>query len=375
MRKINYPISGTPELKSFYRRYRKSFAKFLFRDVNALLKVAPDYDGSKLTFEELLTMPLEELMKVNEIFLPHLPLIKNKAGKMVCSPHALTALIDYGEHRDGIAKFFMKESDINLKICYYCGIDYINAFNDFGDYIDAVDFLNYASKKDLLKAYGVGTAKAQKIIKLRKVKKFSHINDAKLPKKTNEWLNKLRNYKNSYNHFTLDHILPKSRYKLLSLSIHNLVPCCFNCNSKFKKAEDLLINEHLVRVSPTASQYSLTDDFKFKVFYSGKLQNIIDTSNFSLRLSPLKNHLQLDRYIELFKLDGRYVAHKDQILELISKKGKHSKSQIYDMAKILKTTPRAVEEIIYGKELFILDHPSPLHKCKRDIAENIKIIR
>lgn len=37
----------------------------------------------------------------------------------------------------------------------------------------------------------------------------------------------------------IDHILPKSSYPLLSLSLYNLVPACNRCNSRFKKDDDL----------------------------------------------------------------------------------------------------------------------------------------
>ena len=37
----------------------------------------------------------------------------------------------------------------------------------------------------------------------------------------------------------IDHILPKSSYPLLSLSLYNLVPVCNRCNSRFKKDDDL----------------------------------------------------------------------------------------------------------------------------------------
>ena len=375
MRKINYPATGTLELKAFYRRYRKAFNKSLFRDVNKELRLAPDFNGHKLTFEQLLTMPLGELMAVNSAFSSYLPTVKGKHGKVLSGPHPLTDLLDYGTHRYGIANFFMEEKGLGLKICYYCGIDYVNAFNDFGDYSSALQFLNYAPKRDLLRAYKVGSVKAEKIIKQRKQKKIANINDIKLPDDTKDWLKNLKDYKNIYNHFTLDHVMPKSKYKLFSLSLHNLVPCCFSCNSKFKGAEDLRINQHLLRVSPTSMDYSLTEDFKFRVFYSGRLQSITDTSHFTLQMNPLRNEEQFYRYTDLFKLEGRYIAHKDEILKLIEKKAKYPKTQVADMANVLKITPRAAEELIYGKELFLKDHPSPLHKCKRDIAENIRIIR
>ena len=38
----------------------------------------------------------------------------------------------------------------------------------------------------------------------------------------------------------IDHIFPKDKYPLLSLSLYNLVPACNRCNSRFKKVYDML---------------------------------------------------------------------------------------------------------------------------------------
>lgn len=40
----------------------------------------------------------------------------------------------------------------------------------------------------------------------------------------------------------IDHILPKEKYPLLSLSLYNLIPSCNRCNSRFKKTKDMLEN-------------------------------------------------------------------------------------------------------------------------------------
>lgn len=44
---------------------------------------------------------------------------------------------------------------------------------------------------------------------------------------------------------TLDHFYPKSLYPYLSLSLYNLVPSCFNCNSSLKGDTDFFLKPHL----------------------------------------------------------------------------------------------------------------------------------
>lgn len=42
----------------------------------------------------------------------------------------------------------------------------------------------------------------------------------------------------------IDHVLPKGDYPLLALSLYNLVPACYRCNSQFKGAKDRFDLEH-----------------------------------------------------------------------------------------------------------------------------------
>jgi len=44
----------------------------------------------------------------------------------------------------------------------------------------------------------------------------------------------------------IDHILPKGDYPLLALSLYNLVPACYRCNSQFKHEEDPLEKSKLI---------------------------------------------------------------------------------------------------------------------------------
>ena len=81
-------------------------------------------------------------------------------------------------------------------------------------------------------------------------------------------------------------------------------------------------------------------------------------------------------YINTFKLKGRYVFHKDEIVNLINTKNKYSDSNITEMAKQLKIPVQKVKEDLFGKELFHgrLEDKS-MTKLKRDIAEQIGVLK
>ena len=53
----------------------------------------------------------------------------------------------------------------------------------------------------------------------------------------------------------IDHILPKSIYPLLSLSLYNLLPVCNRCNSRFKKSKDMLSAWDGISDLPTLHPY------------------------------------------------------------------------------------------------------------------------
>ena len=165
------------------------------------------------------------------------------------------------------------------------------------------------------------------------------------------------------NHFTLDHFLPKAKCPILALSLYNLVPSCYSCNSKFKKEEKLLENY----LSPTSGNFSVDREAKFKAYYENQVQQ--EDLVFKLEY-PNK----IKDYISTFKLEERYKFHKNEVVSLVEKQKKYSESRIHEIANILKISDNQVKKDIFGEELFngaVQD--KSFTKLKRDIAKNIGI--
>lgn len=115
-----------------------------------------------------------------------------------------------------ISNFFInKRYDLNLNTCYFCNIDYVNAFKDTQDYHHSLDFVKRASIVDLLKIEGVTEIRARKIIEQRPT--ITNISDLNIPENVKDNLDKVA-LKKSHSHFTLDHVLDKKKYPLFSLS-------------------------------------------------------------------------------------------------------------------------------------------------------------
>ena len=223
----------------------------------------------------------------------------------------LKKIFNYNKYQAKIADFFMKYKDeMKLSSCYYCNIDFINAFST-----------------------------------------------------------RNRNNKLSFkNHFTLDHVIDKATNPIVALSLFNFVPSCYSCNSKFK------ISKQFTKVvadkykSPTDSDFNFNEDVKLKVLYtSGKNSlNINSVDDFEINFDDSK-HLFED-YINIFKLKERYRFHKNIALELLTKKKNYSDSRVDEISRIIGISKEEIKKDLFGKEVFEGElQEKPFTKLKRDI--------
>ncbi len=268
-----------------------------------------------------------------------------------------------------IKSFFEKE--LKIKTCYFCNIDFVNSFNDRDDYHDFLDFIKRAKKEDLLKLKGIGDVKADKIIAER-----NDINNSQLIKSLIS-NNSSINLEDKYSHFTLDHVLDKGSHPLIALSLYNFVPSCYSCNSKFKGSKQFIDNDSMAYLSPTSDNFSFDDDVKFKLYFHNNkdIPTIKDENDYILDFFYYENQNEYEKYIDIFKLKGRYVFHKDEVMYLIDKKERYSQSQVDEISDIVNISSEQVKKDIFGKELFAGNiEDVSMTKFKRDIAKDIDLI-
>lgn len=198
--------------------------------------------------------------------------------------------------------YFVMKKPLKVKPCYYCGIDHINGFRDFGDYNGPLDFLNNADLDDLKFVYGIGDGTAQRIMATRRVGRIQNIDDLDFITAPVKQLLREFDFQNNYDHATLDHLIPQKPYGFFSLCLYNLAPSCYSCNSKFKNSSNFGIAKHLLKISPTSPDYTLTSDFNFKIYYKDSINDISNCSYFVLRLDYLRNFKEVNSYDKVFKL-------------------------------------------------------------------------
>ena len=166
--------------------------------------------------------------------------------------------------------------------------------------------------------------------------------------------------------YTLDHIANKAKYPYLALSLYNLIPVCYICNSKLKKEHD--IGESMA----TSSTFDFDTKVKFKTFMSNENLQIETENDFVLLLKEDFTDIY-DKYIDVLEIDGRYEYHKYKVIEMINKRKEYSDSRINELAKLTEKTEEEVKQDLFGEYLFENDdlHKRPLSKLIKDISVEI----
>jgi len=171
------------------------------------------------------------------------------------------------------------------------------------------------------------------------------------------------------NGFTLDHYIDKGKYPYLALSLYNLIPSCYTCNSKVKGTDE--INN----LSPSSKKFDFDTKVKFRTFITNKNLQINNEQDFILML---KEDFSLDykEYIDGFMLNERYEYHKYKVIEMINKRKEYPNSRIKELAILTQKTEEEVKQDLFGEYLFEDEdlHKRPLSKLVKDISEELGLL-
>jgi len=137
----------------------------------------------------------------------------------------------------------------------------------------------------------------------------------------------------------LDHFYPKGLYPFLGVSLFNLVPSCYTCNSSFKGEIDFFLKKHM---NPFEEDFGKDGKFRtdFKLLENGThdityLTSVKTTDDFKLDLKIKTDDTGLESKInnsnDTFKINGLYQNHKDYAHEIIKKTHMYNKSRLEDL--------------------------------------------
>ena len=171
------------------------------------------------------------------------------------------------------------------------------------------------------------------------------------------------------NGFTLDHYIDKGKYPYLALSLYNLIPSCYTCNSKVKRVRSV------ETLSPASTHFDFDNKVKFKTFMQNRNLLIDCEDDFALLLKEDFSDIY-KQYIDVFELDGRYKYHKYKVIEMINRRKEYPDSRIKELALLTQKTEEEVKQDLFGEYLFEDDnlHKRPLSKLVRDISEELGLI-
>jgi hypothetical protein len=375
MSKLNYP--SVNEFNSFFKEKILNSNLIKRNEINQFLI---DFGISK-SFEDLILLPIEELILIQPINDNDIKLkyslkddeLKDKKAK-------IRSFFNYKELQKNIlSSFFMKySSEMNLKTCPYCNIEHINTFINFqNEYFDKFDLINNVVDVNELKLIKGIDKSANEIFKFKgkitNETEFIESFNTKIKNILNNLFDKsgiISDKLRNSNHFTIDHLLPQSEFVHLSLSLYNLIPSCYSCNSKFKKDKKIYeLIEELKYSSPTSKDFD-SEFIETKLLYNNciKLDSCDRINDYKIKIES-KNK----KYTEVLRLQGRYNFHKDISFDMIQTRKKYSDKEIQDISNIIGKDVKSIKIDLFGKDIFEVCNSS-FEKYKKDIAKQLGLI-
>ena len=184
-----------------------------------------------------------------------------------------------------------------------------------------------------------------------------------------DFINTFKNNNEIKNAFTLDHILEKAQYPFLALSLYNLLPTCYTCNSKVKDSKI-----EFEKTSPTSKNFDFNLKVKFKSFIVNKDFQIKENDDFNIKLVESYSN-KYDKYIKSLNLNNRYDYHKYKVLEIIEKRREYPDSRIKELSLITKKTEEEIKQDLFGIYTNENFNRRPLSKLIKDISEELGLTK
>lgn len=150
--------------------------------------------------------------------------------------------------------------------------------------------------------------------------------------------------------FQLDHFFDKATYPYLALSFYNLIPSCYVCNAKVKRSENTFENNsNKSCISPNDEKFDFHQKVKFKLLLDDSCKNLHIKSKDDIDIN-LKEQFtdKYNKYIEIFKLNERYKAHKDIVFEMIEKAKLYPESRLKELENLTGIPFQQIKKDIFN---------------------------
>ncbi|MFT8340854.1 MAG: hypothetical protein ABF652_05395 [Clostridium beijerinckii] len=170
----------------------------------------------------------------------------------------------------------------------------------------------------------------------------------------------------------LDHFYAKSRYPYLSMSIHNLIPCCKFCNSSLKGDKEFTYENN---ISPYDKDI---DDYMYFDYYPLSSNSFYGQDEVKIELKE-KDNVDKDvirkfrNNLRIFQVEELYQYHTDLVKLMLKKRMVFTDKYLDNFYNKYRTIFKSREEminILFGST-FEGDEDSPFSKLKKDMINQI----
>lgn len=145
------------------------------------------------------------------------------------------------------------------------------------------------------------------------------------------------------NKFTLDHYYDKSTYPYLALSLYNLIPSCYTCNSKLKGTVEFK------NLAPSSKKYDFKNKVKFKLKMSDTCKNLHIKNKDDIKINLKENYSNdFKDFIEKMHLDDRYNIHKDLVFDMIQKAELYPESRLKELQDLTGIPFQQIKKDIFN---------------------------
>ncbi len=300
------------------------------------------------------------------------------ARREVINNDLITGLFDYDTWSSEIAEYFKEPTrGFNIYSCVYCDMAYVNAY-EIDPYGDAMYDLNNLDDDELMRKVRTKSQRSLAIVKATRPYKtkadFDKVGASLrwVPDKFDKIFKP--NYKYRH-HFDLDHVLPKSKCRLVALSLYNFVPCCQVCNQRLKKTKVLgTLGQPYEKLSPTSPAYDFDGQVEFHVVplkgvKAGSIRPSTRPQDYDLQLGSQDPDYGI--IVKTFKLQERYLIHKKVALHWLEMNYKYTDARIAMMANSLHHPSfsfKIIKSDIFQNELYN-DGSMCFSKLRRDMLK------
>ena len=162
----------------------------------------------------------------------------------------------------------------------------------------------------------------------------------------------------------IDHFESQKERKDLTLSKHNLIPSCQQCNSRIKLSKAFSPNTHL---HPYIDNFDEIKKFSIDI----KNPDYLSTCNFEIFFKDQDGtgsgqKFKADRTIKDFALVERYAYHKEDVLDILKKAKFYHQQKIQEIEDLVKISSLS-SALFTHRENEI--NEAPLTKLKNDIFD------